>query len=187
MRRSRRYGIPWSSCAPAGNGSMESSIWRHRPRRRIWHRDSLTDARSCWLGLRTSSPWKSRKWWRRRLGRWRQAIQRRDAETQRKRRAHATDHVRDGMGWETWEECRHEYRHGSLKGYATVRRISELRGGFRREEREPGGARKKKSPSFARIDRLKPAPPYFWSKRAARRIRSPLKTTSEIRSVAAIS
>src|ERR1035441_744047 len=40
------------------------------------------------------------------------------------------------MGWETYEECPHEWGHGSLKGYATVhrRRGNELRMGCRKCE-----------------------------------------------------
>src|ERR1035437_7270682 len=48
--------------------------------------------------------------------------------------------ARGGTGWETGEECPHEWGHGSLKGYATVlrRSINELRMGFRREEKVNG-------------------------------------------------
>src|ERR1039457_5334034 len=43
-----------------------------------------------------------------------------------------------GMGWETGEECPHEWGHGSLKGYATVhrRRGNELRMGCREKSNQ---------------------------------------------------
>ena len=52
------------------------------------------------------------------------------------------------MGWETCEECPQEWGHGSLKG-------------------RTGG--EEKSPSFARIDRLKPAPPNAGFRREAKK------------------
>src|SRR5260370_42413741 len=58
-------------------------------------------------------------------------------------RALAMDVLPGGMGFETREECAEGRWNHSLKGRST--------GGPRREE--------KKSPSFARIGRLKPAPP----------------------------
>src|ERR1039457_3414483 len=46
--------------------------------------------------------------------------------------------ARGGMGWETGEECPHEWGHGSLKGYATVhrRRGNELRMGCREKSNQ---------------------------------------------------
>src|SRR5260370_24879734 len=70
------------------------------------------------------------------------AVQRRGPE--RKRRAYATDEVREGMGWETREECPQEW--GRPGAPRLKCRCTDV-------------GRETKSPSCARIDRLKPVPP----------------------------
>src|ERR1039457_1006473 len=80
---------------------MESSIWPRRLRHRIWPRDLPMGAKSCCRKLRTSSPWRSRKWWRRRSVGWKQAIHRRDAENAEK--AQRSGEIKERSSAETAE------------------------------------------------------------------------------------